>query len=313
MSQLPTWLGSDNRFDTDSNVQQVTLPAVHPTVSGSKDDFLNIGNTAIHHPSTRSHWAPSNAECSIAPGVMEDLENLMQSTSNDWKETKEILWMLYRKAETVSERQAISFAGAIIGTQQVLETLNESSASSTPLKKIVRERVKIYLLSPTTTSYIKSNPDIINDLCTYGVRGTEDEGKLRKELSEAFVQERARIKSEVAKVAITRSHESGDDRKLSDVGTLAQILVGKTKGIPITLALIQRLALIRKIIDDGSAVNNIAPRNFWPLVDDEIAKLMGFDSEMPKTLQEVEIGWNELLREDIRKYGMPQGVQFTVY
>ncbi|KAJ3833721.1 hypothetical protein F5878DRAFT_645715, partial [Lentinula raphanica] len=150
--------------------------------------------------------------------------------------------------------------------------------------KILGKYVKAYLLSSATTSYIKCGPEqfVIDGLRAHGVGGLpEKDEDLKKYLSETFIQERSHIKSQI----------KNEKNQNLDIGTLAQTLIGNLKdSIPITRPLMQRIALIRKIIVDRSVINDreFGQRDFWPLVDDRIAELMGFNSGMPKTQEDIE-------------------------
>ncbi|KAJ3720888.1 hypothetical protein C8R42DRAFT_71294 [Lentinula raphanica] len=275
------------------------LPRVDVTNFQAGIDSNSTGNMN-HHPNS------PNTNLEISPAVLEALSRQLQNATDESKD----FWRLYQQVHTLADRLAISFVVNLLGLQQRSDNLNESLKTSS-LKKILRERVKGYLLAPTTTCYIKGDREqiIINAMRAERIRGLPDDdgGGLKKYLAETFTLERSRWKSEIVKAATTNGDE---DQDLKDIGTLARTLIGNSTSIPITLALIQRIALIRKVVNDELVSNGqeIKQRGFWPLVDEKIAELMGFDSEMPKSREDIESAFNELVDEDIRKYGKPKGV-----
>ncbi|KAJ3792240.1 hypothetical protein GGU11DRAFT_750308 [Lentinula aff. detonsa] len=190
----------------------------------------------------------------------------------------------YFQAPTLAERLGIQYASTLsikLMLSRMVEEKEMNWAVSSDLKKIVIKYVKAYLLSSMTKSYIHCAPErlIISALRAGRVRElpSEDDitanATLKSHIQRAFVTARSQIKNHI--LATTQyAPKSRVPEDEQDLGTVVETLIGGSSDIPISLALMHRVAVMRAVIDTQSQVIGNAEK-FWPLVDAQMASLLG--------------------------------------
>ncbi|KAJ3713978.1 hypothetical protein DFJ43DRAFT_1215975 [Lentinula guzmanii] len=237
----------------------------------------------------------------------------------------------YFQAPTLAERLGIQYASTLsikLMLSRMVEEKEMNWAVSSDLKKIVIKYVKAYLLSSMTKSYIHCAPErlIISALRVGRVRElpSEDDitanATLKSHIQRAFVTARSQIKNHI--LATTQyAPKSRVPEDEQDLGTVVETLIGGSSDIPISLALMHRVAVMRAVIDTQSQVIGNAEK-FWPLVDAQMASLLGVSET--KTKQDI-ISYDALIlilsssksfnisrdfhivyEMDVEKYGKPR-------
>ncbi|KAJ3782267.1 hypothetical protein GGU10DRAFT_335695 [Lentinula aff. detonsa] len=192
--------------------------------------------------------------------------------------------------------------------QQLIREKDTHWAVSGSLKKLIAKYAKAYMLSSTAKFYIKCNPEdiIVSALRANRVKDLPNEDDLtatdtlKSAVSRAVVQSRSTVKDHIMSTVRDTSKTSQLPADERDLGTVAQSLLGGLKDVPLSLALMYRLALMRNVADNNPDMNT---RDFWPTVDSEMAALLGVSQEGIKTQQQVIADFQLTYELDVKKYG----------
>ncbi|KAJ3998794.1 hypothetical protein F5050DRAFT_1710274 [Lentinula boryana] len=206
--------------------------------------------------------------------------------------------------------------------QQLIREKDTHWAVSGSLKKLIAKYAKAYMLSSTAKFYIKCNPEdiIVSALRANHIKDLPNEDDLtatdtlKSAVSRAVVQSRSTVKDHIMSTVRGTSKTSQLPANEQDLGTVAQSLLGGLKDVPLSLALMYRLALMRNVADNNPDMNT---RDFWPTVDSEMAALLGVSQEGIKTQQQVIADFQLTYELDVKKYGKhrvsPTNIRSSTY
>ncbi|KAF5362805.1 hypothetical protein D9757_013673 [Collybiopsis confluens] len=220
----------------------------------------------------------------------------------------------YLQTNNLAERLAAHFMSNL-QTQSMIQSLVQEKDThwevSASLRKLLAKYARAYMLSSTAKFYIKCNPEdiIVAALRVNRARDLPGENDptandtLKSSASRAIVQYRSTVKDHIVLTVRSTSKSKQLPANERDIATVAKNLLSGLKDVPLSLALMHRLAVMRNVLSNNP---DISARDFWPLVDSEMANLLGIGKDHPKSQQEILSDFQFIYDADLRTYGKPQ-------
>ncbi|KAJ3780373.1 hypothetical protein GGU10DRAFT_380718 [Lentinula aff. detonsa] len=325
LSLPQTSLFSDNMFDGHgAGLGEVNISAMSssfkggsmwPNSSASFDPmFGEMGNgTGTGTASNAGFISAQTVSMDLSPAFIAQLKIKSQHLPPAAKAALET----YLSAPSLAERLALHYIQNLSienSLQQQAENQEANWAVSPTLKKTIAKFAKAYMLSSTARYYIKCSPEriIVSAMRSTGVKNLPSEDDvsgcdiLKSAASRALVTVRSQIKDTIVS---TSEHAKGSDQLPADkcdLGSLAELLVSNLKEIPVSLALMQRLAVMRDVLSNHPDLISDNARGFWPQVDIEMAGIYGAGLETPRGQQDILSDLHLVYQIDTETHGPPK-------